>query len=159
MALKSDDPAWHAMRRLQRVWCQMRRRCSNPRDQNYRFYGERGIMVCPEWETAFLVFHEWAINAGYRRGLSIDRINTNGNYSPENCRWIEQRLQSQNTRSNHILEYRGRRQPMVCWAQEMSLPVTTLELRINRLRWTVDKALETPHRGWGPHHSRIRSDQ
>lgn len=73
--------------RLYRVWCQMRRRCSKPKDPSYKWYGSRGISVCHEWNS-YPVFLQWASDNGYSDGLTIDRINPKDNYSPANCRWI-----------------------------------------------------------------------
>lgn len=70
------------------IWSSMNRRCSNSADNAYKNYGGRGIKVCNEWKNSVESFCDWAIHNGYQRGLSIDRIDVNGNYEPSNCQWI-----------------------------------------------------------------------
>jgi len=84
-------------RKLYKVWSQMKNRCSNPRATRFKYYGAMGVKVCKEWFD-FPVFYEWAINNCYMVGLTIDRKDPNGNYEPNNCRWVTPQVQSLNRR-------------------------------------------------------------
>lgn len=86
--------------KLYHVWLSMKDRCLNPRNKSYFYYGGRGIAVCEEWLESFLPFYEWSINHGYKEGLTIDRINNDGNYEPDNCRWTTWDVQSKNRRKH-----------------------------------------------------------
>lgn len=91
--------------RLYYVWCGMRQRCSDPHNIHYSLYGGRGIRVCKEWQTSFEVFRDWALATGYdvnapRGQCTIDRIDPDGNYCPENCRWVDAKAQALNKRNS-----------------------------------------------------------
>ena len=83
---------------LYKKWAAMKRRCSCPKDSHYHLYGGRGIYVCNEWLKNPVEFITWAFNNGYRKGLTIDRIDCDGPYSPQNCRWVTWEKQNQNLR-------------------------------------------------------------
>ena len=90
--------------RLYSIWNGMKQRCSNPNRNRYKHYGGRGIKVCEEWEKSFETFRAWALANGYAEDLSIDRIDCDGNYCPENCRWATIKEQQNNRRNNKRLE-------------------------------------------------------
>ena len=93
---------------LYNIWCAMKRRCNNPKTERYPHYGGRGIKVCAEWENDFKAFYDWSVSHGYKKELSIDRIDANGNYCPENCRWADNYTQSINRTDNRRFLYRGK---------------------------------------------------
>lgn len=132
--------------RLYVIWNNMKRRCFCPTQQKYEYYGGRGITVCDEWKNSFGAFQEWAHSHGYCEDLTIDRIDTNGNYCPENCRWATVEEQRNNMRSNVILEYNGQSHTMAEWARLLNISYTALLQRIHKLGWSVEKALTTPVR-------------
>lgn len=132
--------------RIHGVWREMRDRCRNPKHKNYIFYGGRGIKVCEEWDY-FANFRNWAYNAGYDEHLeskkqTIDRINVDGDYCPENCRIVDMKAQSNNRRNNVFLEYKGERHTASEWARIIGIKEKTLHCRIER-GWSIERAIET----------------
>lgn len=89
------------------IWLGMKQRCLNPNSSNFKSYGGRGIRICDEWKDDPVAFNEWATNNGFAENLTIDRIDVNGNYTPENCRWITNHEQQFNKRSSHYIVFRG----------------------------------------------------
>lgn len=88
------------------IWNSMKQRCNNPSVKTYRYYGAKGVTVCSQWEQ-FEPFRDWAIENGYEHGLTVDRIDSNGNYEPNNCRWIRLAEQQRNKSNNVTLTYKG----------------------------------------------------
>lgn len=126
----------HKQERLYRVWANIRKRCTNPNDKNYKHYGGRGISCCPEWDE-YASFRDWAMASGYdpdapKGQCTIDRIDVNGNYCPENCRWASQKDQMNNVRTNRKVLYEGRYYTAKQLAQKLGLPYQTVISRINR---------------------------
>lgn len=132
--------------RLHEIWIGMKERCNNPRNQSYKHYGGRGIKVCEEWNDihgGYDNFFEWAMSNGYADDLSIDRINVDGDYEPNNCRWSTRRTQSLNKRDTLYLTHNGIKKPLLEWAEEYDIPYRRLKFRIQQ-GWSVEKALTTP---------------
>lgn len=130
--------------RLYGIWKGMRKRCENPNSSNYHKYGERGISVCDEWQN-WETFKDWAISNGYTNDMSIDRINNEGNYEPDNCRWATAKEQSNNRRNNRRIEYRGEQKTIAEWSEELGISQYVIEARLN-LGWSVERALTEPIR-------------
>lgn len=130
--------------RLYRIWVRMKDRCNNPKHVHYDDYGGRGIRICKDWYN-FATFQQWALHNGYSDELTLDRIDNNMGYSPDNCRWVDRVIQQNNTRYNRLLTYKGQTKTMTQWAREIGLNRNTLESRI-RLGWSTAEAIETPRR-------------
>lgn len=128
--------------RLFRIWGGMRRRCYEVQNKDYPNYGGRGITVCDEWKE-YIPFSLWAKNNGYSDDLSIDRIDVNGSYSPDNCRWISCVEQNNNRRSNHIVEYKGITHTISEWSRIYNIPPKTLRYRLVN-GWDVESAMNVP---------------
>lgn len=94
--------------KLYNTWLRMKGRCNSPTSTSYPYYGARGISVCEEWENDFSAFRDWAMKNGYKEGLSIDRIDVNGNYCPQNCRWITMAEQQRNRRPSSDWNFKKR---------------------------------------------------
>lgn len=149
---------------LYRRWGSMKSRCYNPSSSRYNSYGGRGIKVCDEWRaydtenkinTGFINFYNWSVNNGYSEGLSIDRIDVDGNYEPDNCRWVplqDQYINKQNTiyitsdievydNGNIINDHYTL--PMTIWSKIVGISYYTLSTRLikQRSNWPVKKAL------------------
>lgn len=105
----------------------------------------RGIKVCDEWANSFDAFESWALNAGYDDSLTIDRIDTDLSYTPENCRWVSRKEQSNNKRDNHNLTFDGKTQTISMWAEETGIDRRAITQRLKR-GWSVEDALTRPIR-------------
>lgn len=105
--------------KLYAIHSEMNHRCFNPNNKNFKHYGSRGISVCEQWtgRDGFLNFYEWANSHGYKDGLSIERKDVDGDYSPDNCSWIPKNEQPLNRRSNVILSYKGKKQSISEWCR------------------------------------------
>lgn len=126
--------------RLYKLWTGLISRCYNKQNASYLRYGGRNIAVCDEWLYDYLAFRTWAVKHGYRNNLTIDRINNDGNYSPDNCRWANHVTQNNNTNRNRRLTYDGRTQTLAQWAAEYGVPYNRLYTRIYR-GWDIERAL------------------
>lgn len=127
---------------LYEVWISMRQRCGNPKCKAYKDYGARGIKVNEKWQD-YLTFKEWALGNGYQKGLSIDRIDVNGNYEPSNCRWATPTVQALNKRSNKLITFNGVTKPATEMARDYGLKPEVLLRRLEK-GWEINRALTEP---------------
>ena len=123
--------------RLYHVWLGMKERCNNPNGNTAKWYHEKGIKVCAEWENDFFAFKKWAIENGYdysksRKEQSLDRIDNNKGYSPDNCRFVTHSENCKNTSRNIWLEYNGKKQVLKDWSKETGIPIETLRQRVKK---------------------------
>lgn len=120
----------------------MMQRCNLPSAGNYQFYGGRGISVCSEWHD-ISNFAEWVKTSGYKPGLTIDRIDVNGDYSPQNCRWATPKQQANNRRNTLRYTYNGKTRTLTEWAEKFGINRFTLYTRLEEQKWPIEKALLT----------------
>lgn len=115
-------------------------RCYNPKNASFKHYGARGISVCDEWKSSREAFVQWAIAADHADDLSLDRIDNDKGYSPDNCRWVSIREQLLNQRRNRIIEFGGVALALSQWAEKLGISLDTLSKRL--VRMPVEKALQ-----------------
>ena len=121
-----------AQKRLRRIWIGMKQRCLNPSIPEYKYYGLRGIAITNEWLDDFETFYRWAIANGYQNDLTIDRISSDGNYEPSNCRWITIQDQQRNRRNNVHLTIGNETHSMTEWSKISGTKVGTISFRHKR---------------------------
>lgn len=134
--------------RLNRIYSDMKKWCYDSNYKQFKDYGGRGIVICDEWlnkeiirfkeykgsaSKGYLTFKKWALENGYQDNLTIDRIDVNGNYEPNNCRWVTQKIQNNNQRRNKI-------QTLKQWCEELGLNYSTVQTRISVYHWSVEKS-------------------
>jgi hypothetical protein len=125
-----------------KIWMKMRQRCLNSSDHAFKDYGGRGITVCDRWINSFENFY--ADMGDSPEGMSIDRIDNNKGYSPDNCKWSTDKEQSRNRRNNHMITFNEKTQCLTDWSSELGIKHHTLCVRLNKLNWSIEKALTTP---------------
>lgn len=125
--------------RLYNTWAHMKQRCYNTKNASYQHYGAKGIIVCDEWQE-FIPFYDWAMANGYQDDLTIDRIDVNGNYEPNNCRWANIEQQNNNKSDTKLITYKGKTQSLSKWTKELNIKFTTLNARIYKWNMPLDVA-------------------
>lgn len=147
LKLKGSDGRFRARHgmygtRLYHIWNGLSGRCLNPNNKNYADYGGRGITVCDEWRKPENFFR-WALLSGYDANLTLDRIDVNGGYCPENCRWITNAEQQRNRRNNRMIEYNGEIHCASEWAEITGIAVHTILSRL-KYGWPLEHVLTIP---------------
>ena len=126
--------------RLYNIWRDMKWRCNSPKSKRHKFYYDKGIKVCQEWQEDFMNFYDWAMANGYKDNLTLDRINNNGNYEPKNCRWATITEQNNNQSNNIRIKYNESEYTLSELSKIYNIKRATLYDRIKR-GWTIDEAL------------------
>ena len=131
----------HGLRqtRLYKIFYGMKKRCYTPTATSFSNYGGRGITVCEEWQE-FMPFYDWAMSHGYSDDLTLERIDNNGNYCPENCRWATKKEQANNRRTNRFITYNGETHTLLEWSNILGVDIKTLHRRLSN-GWSVEDAL------------------
>lgn len=125
------------------VWYTMKKRCTCKSSKSFADYGARGIKVCDSWMKSYVPFRDWALSHGYADGLQIDRIDNNGGYSPENCRWVTHRENMQNTRRNKHILFRGKEYTPTQLADMCGKNNSRISERL-RKGWSAEEAMSLP---------------
>jgi hypothetical protein len=112
------------------AWIHIKDRCNNPRNAEFEHYGGRGIKICEEWANDSGAFCRWSMANGWKKGLTIDRIDVNGDYEPDNCRWVSMEVQQNNKRNNHIIEFCGEKMSLSQLAHKTGVSRNRLYYRI-----------------------------
>lgn len=142
--VKYDGEAKGKYKRLLRIYYAMLHRCYNKNDSCYHHYGGRGISVCDEWKNDYFTFKKWALDNGYNDNLTIDRLDHNGNYEPNNCKWATWTEQQNNKSNNKYLTYKGETKTLAQWCRELNLNYARTKARLNTCNMSVEDAFELP---------------
>ena len=129
--------------RLYSIWQNIIGRCECDKSPTYKYYGGRGITICDEWRHNYKAFKDWALSHGYNDKLTIDRIDVNGNYEPNNCRWVDKSEQARNKRNNVNITINGITMCAQDWCDKYNLNRNTFNKRIAR-GWDYETAITTP---------------
>lgn len=121
--------------RIYRIWLKMKNRCYNKNNEHYHLYGGRDIKVCKEWRESYLAFHEWAINNGYNDSLSIDRIDFNRDYEPNNCRWANQKTQTRNKSTTLYILVNDIKMPVIGFCEIFGLDYNYVTKVLKKMRY------------------------
>lgn len=126
--------------RLYKIWYEMKRRCYNKNRKAYKYYGAKGISICDEWLNDYMNFRNWALDNGYNDTLTIERIDYTKNYCPENCTWITQQEQTQNSSHNHYLTLNDKTMTITQWSIYLGMAPKTIRSRLKK-GWKLENVL------------------
>ena len=127
---------------IHECYVNMKTRCYNPNYELYSRYGGRGIKVCDEWKDNFKEFYNWAIN-GWKKGLTLDRINNDDDYKPDNCRWVDRIEQANNRHTNYLIKYKGEIKTMAQWSKILKIDYSFIQIRMYK-----NKTMEEVVKEW-----------
>jgi len=130
--------------RLYREWASIKGRCYYKSQVGYKSYGARGIKMCDEWLNSFETFAEWALSNGYKDDLTIERIDNEKDYSPDNCKWISLGEQANNRRSNIAITYKGETRNLSEWCKIYGKDYRFVHNRMRKLGWDFERAILEP---------------
>lgn len=130
--------------KLYEIWKSIKQRCLNTKNQSYHNYGGRGIKICNEWLNDYNIFYNWSMENGYKEGLTIDRIDVNGNYEPSNCRWVTRLIQCNNTRVNRYVTINNETKTLADWCRYYKISYSLVVQREKKQNWNIVKAITTP---------------
>ena len=119
-------------KRLYSIWREMKNRCYNEKRKDYKYYGFKGVKICEDWINDFNNFQAWALKNGYREKLTLDRIDASGNYEPENCRWVDMKIQNRNKSNNIKVLYKGETKTLKEWSEVLNINYGTLKDRYKK---------------------------
>lgn len=123
------------------AWGNMRRRCMDKNAPYWKYYGGKGIKICERWSSFTAFFEDMGRCPD---GFTLDRVDSSKDYEKSNCRWATQKQQMRNTSWNRMIEHNGQTKCLSEWAADLGLQVPTLSARLNRLKWSIEKAFSTP---------------
>lgn len=144
-------------KRLYTIWNSMKARCLNPNRKESKYYLLKGIRICEEWANDFLAFRDWALKNGYDETLTLDRIDNDGDYKPENCRWTTWTSQNNNTSKNKFISIDGETLTVAEWTRKMNFSRGLISSRLKR-GWTEERAVKTLPRKTAMKNNRKESD-
>lgn len=127
---------------IYQAWSHIKQRCHNPKNKEYKNYGGRGIVMCNDWFDNPEEFINWSLKNGWRKGLTIDRIDNEKGYCPDNCRWVSMEVQENNKRNNHYYDYNGEKKTLSQIARENGISRNSLYYRANVKNIPLEKAVE-----------------
>lgn len=135
----------HGMRRtrIYNIWTDIKSRCCNPNSNRHHVYFDRNIVMCDEWKNSFQSFYDWSIANGYTDELTIDRINNDEGYSPDNCRWVTNKENSRNKRNNRYITYKGKTQCLSAWCEELGLDYKKVHNKLVYQGFDVERVFTT----------------
>jgi hypothetical protein len=148
--------------RLKRIWSSMKQRCYDPKHERFHRYGGRGIKIHGPWLESFAAFREWAVNhPAYREGLTIERVDNDKDYTPENCTWIPFAKQALNRFDTRYFEYQGDRKLLPQWFEDPRCVAPSLSSLYHRMDrgWDFEAALTSPLQRSGGGGAKVTEDQ